>query len=903
MNDCLSLPLRQGSGGIRRLDGWQSQWMSLGEGEAEGLPAGRGRGWEAAEVPGQRLAAQGRQALWYRSAFARPDHSGRVLLRIGGAFLAANVWLNGRLLGSHYGYFAPFGFDITSHLAADNLLVVCCEAPVETDLVRKRHVMGLFSDGDSRPYPPTAYFSLPEPYRWEVPVGLWRPVELEYAGSVVLDCLRLKPRLEAGDVGILEVEARLRNLDGRDMVGEMQLELQGIGTGEGLSPAVAKGGVPPLEGGPRPLRLSREYRVPGGLEQTVAFSVSIPQARRWSPWRLGEPFLYRAVAKVLVDGRESVRVSEEFGFRDLEIRPRPEGWTVRAGGQPFFLRGANYAPDLRLDRLTEERLEADLELARDANLDALRVHAHVLPEEFYRAADRAGMVVLADFPLTQAYAYHATGEEARFFEDSVREQVPEMVELLRNHPAIALWIAHDNPPWIPANAGLGDVHAVRQNYSIDQDAKALFERLDPSRPALAASGELDSHLFLGWSHGHWSGFSEVEPGFVSAFGAQALPSVGSPVWRELGSRWPVPDDDSAWLYAGFQPYQWMEFGVGLPSDQESLETYVSDSQDYQAWLLRFAVEQFRRRKLEPCWGAFAYQLVDPFPSIGFGVVDHARVPKAGFEALAAAMAPTRVIIEPLGFAADRRGVAYEPGRPVEARLVVVNDDFQLAGPARVRWGLRRERGLVETGMARVRDALRRKSYGGTLDFELPGAAEPAAQIERLTLPAGAPGEYVLEAELWVGGQLVDSTEIKIRVGLAPAGVAPPRRPVPDYLVERLVESKSLRSDTVGLSFQLLNRTRPAALTGVHAVHLDGNAITTDRILAEISSRTVPLPRRLDLPVGRPVRLLVDLGAPLEAGEHVLDVDLTVAGVASGRLRLEGFVRPEELRPLDSRRGG
>ena len=43
MNDCLSLPIRQGAGGIRALGQWECLWLPLGEGEAEGLPAGRGR--------------------------------------------------------------------------------------------------------------------------------------------------------------------------------------------------------------------------------------------------------------------------------------------------------------------------------------------------------------------------------------------------------------------------------------------------------------------------------------------------------------------------------------------------------------------------------------------------------------------------------------------------------------------------------------------------------------------------------------------------------------------------------------------------------------------------------------------------------------------------------------------
>ena len=96
-------------------------------------------------------------------------------------------------------------------------------------------------------------------------------------------------------------------------------------------------------------------------------------------------------------------------------------------------------------------------------------------------------------------------EEGRFFEASVREQVPELVELLRNRPSIALWTAHDDPPWIAANASLADVHSVRQNYSIDQEARGLFEKLDPSRPALAGSGDLDSQVGAGLGSGGLAG--------------------------------------------------------------------------------------------------------------------------------------------------------------------------------------------------------------------------------------------------------------------------------------------------------------------------------------------------------------------------------------------------------------
>ena len=867
MSDCLFLPMPQRSAGARELSAWEAVWMPLGEGEAERLTIGRGSGWKPVEVPRQLSAREGRQAVWYRTEFPRPDHAGRVVLRIGGAFLATNVWLNGKLLGSHYGYFAPFGFDLTPYLKPENLLVICCESAVETQPDLKRHIMGLFNDGELRPYPASAYSSLPDRFKPEVPIGLWRPVELEYVGPITIEWMRLKPRFEGGD-GRLEVEARLRNLDGRQMDGEVEL----------VVPAPNN----------EVLRLKREVRLTGGADQTLTMRLAFHGARRWDPWRLGAQPIYRAELTARDSaGNESARIDDSFAFRELAWEIGPRRWSLSVNGRPIFLRGACYAPSYRLDELTPERFDSDLTTAKQANLDALRVVANVLPDEFYRRADAAGMLVLQDLPLTGTYAYHATGSDARFFETAAREQQAEMVELLLNRPSVAMWIAHDDPPWLATNSDLGEVHTVRQNHSIDQELKASFDRLDPSRPSLAASGEVDLQLMLGWSAGSWADLSHVEPLMVSGFGAQSLPDAGSPAWEDIGVRWPVADDEPSWRHSGFQPVNWAERGAGLPSAHSNLESYIESSQHYQADLVRFAAEHMRTRKFESCWGAFAFHLIDPFPGIGFGLLDAARRPKLALEALARAFAATRVIIEPLAFEPDRPfGIVQKPDVPFAARVVVVNDDPEVSGRGSVRWSLERERS--PKGVSRIRDVMRRKSYSGTVEVEVPTAFEPAVSATTLSLPLPAEGDYRLEASLTVSGREVDRAELLFTVT---SNVPPPRpRPeIPRYLAERLADLVSLRAENEGMSFVIENRTRPAVLVAVTGLRLDGVVLTGHQLQIETNAGLAPLPRRLDLPIARRVLLHVVTGEPLGVGAHSLEADITVPGVASGRLVVEGTV--------------
>src|SRR2546430_547754 len=84
VSDSLFMPITQRVS-ARELTGWEAVWMPLGEGEAERLTIGRGTGWKPIEVPRQLAGREGRQAIWYRTEFPRPDHAGRVVLRIGGA--------------------------------------------------------------------------------------------------------------------------------------------------------------------------------------------------------------------------------------------------------------------------------------------------------------------------------------------------------------------------------------------------------------------------------------------------------------------------------------------------------------------------------------------------------------------------------------------------------------------------------------------------------------------------------------------------------------------------------------------------------------------------------------------------------------------------------------------------
>ena len=105
-------------------------------------------------------------------------------------------------------------------------------------------------------------------------------------------------------------------------------------------------------------------------------------------------------------------------------------WIASVNGERLFLKGSNQGPTrMALAEATPAELARDVELALDAGLDLLRVHAHVTRPELYDAADEQGLLLWQDLPLQWGYARGIRKQAVR--------QAAAAVELLGHHPSIA----------------------------------------------------------------------------------------------------------------------------------------------------------------------------------------------------------------------------------------------------------------------------------------------------------------------------------------------------------------------------------------------------------------------------------------------------------------------------------
>ena len=702
--------------------------------------------WERVTVPGHwrrdAAFADVDGPLLYRTQFDHPAPVGdeRWWLRFDGLFYQGDVWLDGGYVGDTEGYFFPHTFEVTEALAERREHVlgveVACTRP--GDRTAKRNITGVFQHSNHL-----------DP-GWN-PGGIWRPVHLERTGPVRIRHLRVlchdasearatvafRAVLDACDAG----EVALRSTVGdtevverrRLAAGENQVEWQVVVESPALWWPHALGDQP--------------------LHDVTVEVTPLPEGApstgdEGDAGRAGEDEALvdgegRAELDALRAGAEvSHTVTRRIGLREVHLR----AWVLQVNGERLFAKGTSLAPTaMALADATPADMARDIQLARDANLDLVRVHGHVARPELYDAADEAGMLVWQDFPLQWGYA--------RTIRKQAQRQAREMVDLLGHHPSIAVWCGHNEPLALDVEPGdTADVTSFAARYVaaqelptwnktiLDRSVKRAIEKADGTRPVIAHSGVLphpplldgtDSRLWFGWYHGDardLAGYARVLPRqvrFVGEFGAQAVPETADFCEPD---RWPHLDWERLEHVHGLQKDVFDERVP--PADHPTFESWRAATQAYQADLIRHHVEALRRLKYRPTGGFTQFLLADAHPAVSWSVLDHARVPKPGYEALREACRPVIVT-------ADRLPAEVVVGDTMAVDVHVVSDlreaipDVEVS--ARLHWAGGEQRwrfgGDIEA------DSCERV---GTLSIEAPDRPGPVTLTLELR-GAGLPG--------------------------------------------------------------------------------------------------------------------------------------------------------------------
>ncbi|MCI8800257.1 hypothetical protein NSB25_09170 [Acetatifactor muris] len=357
-----------------------------------------GNDWQVIRVPAQ--VNVGEQEYAYEKILEIPPQweGKRIFLRFDGVNCLARVFVDGVFVRSHYGGFVSWDCEITERVKAGGkhrLVLGVTDRPKE---VCSFHQGGIIRD--------VLLYALPQVCLSRLQVSTAFDGQYENAELAVEVCAEGKnSRTEEASVEYL-----LTTPD-REVkcLGEVLLNVE-------------------------------ERETEEGADIKSIFPVKSPKK-----WDSEHPWLYTLTAVLRVQGRETERVSRQFGFRQIEKR----GNQVFLNGDELKLRGINHhdIDPLTGRSITGELAEEDVRLFKEANINFIRTSHYPPRPDFLDLCDRYGIYVEDEI----AVAFLGYGTKLTQDDPAYREhylgQFSEMVERDKSHPCVIIWSLANESYW------------------------------------------------------------------------------------------------------------------------------------------------------------------------------------------------------------------------------------------------------------------------------------------------------------------------------------------------------------------------------------------------------------------------------------------------------------------------
>jgi len=396
---------------------------------------------------------------WYRTVFSVPAaYAGKkIWLNFNGINYAAEVWVNGKNIGTLKGAFIRGLFDITSRVEPGKEAVLAVRiSPQPHPGMPAEHTMGAGNGpigGVTGMDGPT--FACSIGWDWmpgirDRDTGIWQKVFLSATGPIVVKAPQVTtdlplPRTDSADV---TVAATVRNTTDQPQKGV-------------------------LKGSFGDVTFEQQIELAAWAAQTVTFDpktfpqLHVTNPKLWWPNGFGAPNLYFLHLSFEMEGQISDTQDVSFGIRKIIYdAPGTDSLALSVNGVRVFCKGGNWGMDEALKRIPHERLEAQIRLHQLANYTMIRNWGgQSTSDDFYDLCDRYGLLVWDEFFQINS----ANPADFDLYMANCRDKILRC----RNHPSIAVWCGRNE--------------ATPPKY-IDDTLRYLLTDLDPQRWYQSNSG-------------------------------------------------------------------------------------------------------------------------------------------------------------------------------------------------------------------------------------------------------------------------------------------------------------------------------------------------------------------------------------------------------------------------------
>ena len=378
---------------------------------------------------------------WYRKTFNLDSDNrfSKVIINFDGVYMNCEVWVNGKLVGSHpYGYTA-FQFDITEFVNPAN----------------KPNVIAVKVENEGRNS------------RWYSGSGIYRHVRLiqKQPVHVAHDGVFVHTESISENEADVTISTTVENSTNDNA--EVELHIRIIDA-DGMVSTTSKTLVKNIEAG----------------TEDITHRIKLPQAKLWST---EEPNLYTAEVQVITNGKITDKTTTTFGIRTIHFDAKT-GFTLN--GKTVFLKGGNLHHDngflgsATIDRAEERRVE----LMKANGFNAIRTSHNPPSKQFLDACDRLGIMVM-DEAFDQWVRPKNPQDYSLYFREWWKKDLKSMIYRDRNHPSIIFWSIGNEL----------NERADSLGFTVRKEMLAEVRRLDSTRPVTEGVSDFWDHWGREWS--------------------------------------------------------------------------------------------------------------------------------------------------------------------------------------------------------------------------------------------------------------------------------------------------------------------------------------------------------------------------------------------------------------------
>ncbi len=440
---------------------------------------------------------------WYRKYFEIPEkwNGKQIFIEFEGAFRDAEIFVNGKLAGTHQSGYTGFSLDISKLLTAGkNVLAVRINNLWNSQLAPR---------GGDHIFPGGIYR--------DVYLVATNPTHITWYGTFVTTPIISK------DEAVVNVKTEVKNSSVADKLIELKTSI--YDADDNL-----------VE------EFSSSQKIANG--QTLTFDQTSNTIKNPKLWHPDTPNLYKAVSEVY-DGDQLIdEYQTTFGMRWME-------WSADKGfflnGEHYYFKGANVHQDHAgwASAVSNSALIRDAQLIKDAGMDFIRGSHYPHDPAFSHACDSLGILFLQENNFwscgirgdggwyTGDGAYPPREEDRKPFEESVKTSLDEMIRIHRNHPSILAWSLCNEPFFSQEEV----YPRVREFLSELTD---LSHELDPSRKVVVGGvqrAEMDKTADIAGYNGDGARLyiNPGVPSIVSEYGStiEDRPGTYAPGWGDL----------------------------------------------------------------------------------------------------------------------------------------------------------------------------------------------------------------------------------------------------------------------------------------------------------------------------------------------------------------------------------